>query len=64
MLVRTVKKETLMKKKSWIKHREAVLILDNPEDDKFLEKKEACIVANEFIAKMTNQVIKSFEDKS
>lgn len=53
-----------MKQKSWIKHREAVLILDNPEDDKFLEKKEACIVANEFIAKMTNQVIKSFEDKS
>lgn len=54
----------MKKKKSWIKHREAVLILDNLEDDKFLEKKEACIVANEFIAKMTNQTIKSFEDKS
>ena len=53
-----------MSQKSWIKHREAILILDNQEDDKFLEKKEACIIANEFLAKMTNQDIKSFEDKS
>ena len=53
-----------MSQKNWIKYREAILILDNPEDDKFLEKKEACIIANEFLAKMTNQNIKSFEDKS
>ena len=53
-----------MSRKIWIKHREAILILDNSEDDKFLEKKEACIIANEFLAKMTNQAIKSFEDKS
>ena len=53
-----------MSQKRWIKHREAILILDNQEDNKFLEKKEACIIVNEFLAKMTNQVIKSFEDKS
>lgn len=52
-----------MSQKSWIKHREAILILDNSEDDKFLEKKEACIVVNEFLSRMTNQTIKSFEDK-
>ena len=52
-----------MSQKSWIKHREAILILDNPEDDKFLEKKEACIIVNEFLARMTNQTIKSFDDK-
>lgn len=53
-----------MSQKRWIKHREAILILDNQEDNKFLEKKEACIIVNEFLAKMTNQVIRSFEDKS
>ena len=52
----------LSNQKSWIKHYDAVLILNGSEDPLFLEKKEACHIVNDFLAEMTGTTIPRFEE--
>lgn len=53
---------SLANQKIWIKHYDAILILNGPEDLLFVEKKEACHIVNDFLAKMTGTTIPRFEE--
>lgn len=48
--------------KPWIKHKQAILILDSYQDTNFIMKSEAAEEVNVFLGKMTGTELKSFYD--
>ena len=48
--------------KPMIEHRDAILILDSEMDREFVEKRIACIEANQYLEQLLNKKFKFFDD--